>query len=115
MTKKYGTVVIVYNGYNGDPITKDATHLRSTGYCAGVTVHFARGMMIKSKKDELFSSKANSQQFTPYLSGNVDRAECILDKYNIMAGMSVFLRGWLPHRGKAQMACNYCFPTKTMF
>ena len=21
--------------------------------------------------------------------------------------MAVFLRGWLPHRGKAQMACNY--------
>ena len=32
----------------------------------------------------------------------------------IMAGMAVFLRGWLPHRGKAQMACNY-FPTRTMF
>ena len=23
-----------------------------------------------------------------------------------------FLRGWLPHRGNAQMACNYCFPTR---
>ena len=33
----------------------------------------------------------------------------------IMAGTAVFLRGWLPHRGKAQMACNYCFPTRTMF
>ena len=33
----------------------------------------------------------------------------------IMAGMAVFLRGWLPHRGKVQMACNYCFPTRTMF
>ena len=32
----------------------------------------------------------------------------------IMAGMAVFLRGWLPNRGKAQMACNYCFPTRTM-
>ena len=30
----------------------------------------------------------------------------------IMAGMAgFFLRGWLPHRGKAQMACNYCFHT----
>ena len=61
MTKKYGTVVIVYNGYNGDPITKDATHLRSMGYCAGETVHFARGMMIKSKKDAFLNSKADSQ------------------------------------------------------
>ena len=40
-----------------------------------------------------------------------------IDKYLIiiMAGMAVFLRGWLPHGGKAQMACNYCFPTRTMF
>ena len=37
------------------------------------------------------------------------------DKAIIMAGMAVVLRGWLPHRGKAQMACNYCFPTRTMF
>ena len=30
--------------------------------------------------------------------------------------MAVFyVAGWLPHRGKAQMACNYCFPTRTMF
>ena len=32
-----------------------------------------------------------------------------------MAGMAVVLRGWLPHRGEAQMAYNYCFPTRTMF
>ena len=33
----------------------------------------------------------------------------------IMAGLAVVLRGWLPHRGEAQMAYNYCFPTRTMF
>ena len=34
----------------------------------------------------------------------------------IMAGQNgSFLRGWLPPRGKAHMACNYCFPTRTMF
>ena len=26
-----------------------------------------------------------------------------------------FLHGWLPHGGKEQMACKYCFPTRTMF
>ena len=45
-----------------------------------------------------------------------DRVNMII----IMAGRAVFLRGWLPHgwlphRGKAQIACNYCFPTRTMF
>ena len=79
--KEIGAVVIVYNGYNGDPTTKDATHLRRTGYCVGVTVHFALGMMIKSKKDGFLNSKANSQQCTHYLSVNVDRAGCILDHH----------------------------------
>ena len=79
MTKKYSAVVNVYNGYNGDPTTKDATHLRRAGDCVGKTVYFARGMIIKSKKDEFLISKANSQQSTHYLSGNVDRDGCILD------------------------------------
>ena len=81
MTKKCGAVVCVFNGYNGDPTTKYATHLRRTGYCVGVTVHFARGMMIKSKKDDFLNSKANTQQSIHYLSRNIDRAGCILDHH----------------------------------
>ena len=33
----------------------------------------------------------------------------------IMAGITVFERGWLPHGGEAQMAYNYRFPTRTTF
>ena len=33
----------------------------------------------------------------------------------IMAGMAVILRGWLPHRGEAQMGYTYRFTTRTMF
>ena len=35
VTRKYGTAAIVFDGYNDDPTTKDATHLRRTGYCVG--------------------------------------------------------------------------------
>ena len=52
VTQKYGGAAIVFDGYNDDPTTKDATHLRRTGDCVGVTAHSASGMMIKSKKDE---------------------------------------------------------------
>ena len=44
-------------------------------------------------------------------TNNADHNNIII----IMAGMAVFLHGWLPHRGNAQMACTYCFPTRTMF
>ena len=41
VTQKYGAAAIVFDGYNDDPTTKDATHLRRTGDCVRVTVHFA--------------------------------------------------------------------------
>ena len=67
VTQKYGAAAIVFDGYNDDPTTKDATHLRRTGYCVGVTVHFASGMMIKSKKDEFLNNRATKQRFIHYL------------------------------------------------
>ena len=65
---EYGAAAIVFDGYNDDPTTKDATHLRRTGDYEGVTVHFASGMMIKSKKDEFRNNKANKQRFIHYFS-----------------------------------------------
>ncbi len=99
VTKKYWAAVIVFNGYNGDPTTKDATHLRRTGDCVEVTVHFARGMMIKSKRDEFMKSKANKQHFIHYLSGNLDRAGCIIYHHaNDDADVLIFHTGFASAR-----------------
>ena len=73
VTQKYGAATIVFDGYNDDPTTKDDTHLRRTGDCVGVTVHFASGMIIKSEKDEFLNNKANKQRFIHYLSDNLER------------------------------------------
>ena len=75
VTQKYSAVAIVFYGYDDDTTTKDATHLRRTGDCVGVTVHFASGMMIKSKKDEFLNNKANKQRFIHHLSDNLERAK----------------------------------------
>ena len=73
VTQKYGPAAIVFDGYNDDSTTKDATPLRRTGYCVGVTVHFASsGMMIISNKDAFLNKKANKQQFIHYLSDNLE-------------------------------------------
>ena len=79
VTQKYGAAAIVFDRYNDDPTTKDVTHLRRTGDCVGVTVLFASGMMIKSKKDEFLNNKANKQRFIHYLSDNLERAGCSVD------------------------------------
>ena len=79
MTQKCGAVAIVFDGYNDDPTTNDATHLRRAGDYVGLTVHFASGMMIKSKKDEFLNNKANKQRFIHYLNDNLERAGCSVD------------------------------------
>ena len=91
VTQKYGAAAIIFDGYNDDPTTKDATHLRRTGDCVGVTVHFASGMMIKSKKDAFLNNKANKQRFVHYLSDNLERAGCRVDHANDDADVLIVL------------------------
>ena len=75
VAQKYGAAAIVSDGYTDHPTTKDATRLRRPGDCVGVPVHFASGMMIKSKMDEFLNNKAYKQQFIHYLSDNLDTVE----------------------------------------
>ena len=63
VAQKYGAAAIVFDGYTDHPTSKDATHLRRPGDCVGVPVHFASGVMIKSKMDEFLNNKAYRQQF----------------------------------------------------
>ena len=41
-------------------------------------MHFASGVMIKSK-DEFLNNKANQQRFIHYFSDNLERAGCSVD------------------------------------
>ena len=111
LTKKYCAAVIFFDGYNGNPTTKDATHLR-TGDCVRATVLFARVMMIKSnrsvesivieikfysilkksKRDAFLYSKANKQHHMHYLSDNLERAGCVLYRANDDADVLIFLK-----------------------
>ena len=87
VTQKYRAAAIFFDGYNDDPTTKDATHLRRTGYCVGVTVHFAGGIMIKSKKGEFLNNTANKQRSIHYL----ERAECSVDHAKYDADVLIVL------------------------
>ena len=46
-TQRYGRCAIVFDGYNDEPSTKDATDLRRTGACTGVAVNFTGGMIVQ--------------------------------------------------------------------
>ena len=55
--ERYGTAVLVFDGYTDGPSTKDAIHLIRTRTCSGVTVHFTGDMLMESKKDEFVANK----------------------------------------------------------
>ena len=62
-------------------------------------MHFARGMMIKSKKDEFMNSKANKQYFIHYLCGNLNRTGCIIYHHaNYDAYLLIFHAGFASAR-----------------
>ena len=42
-------------------------------------MHFASGMVIKSKNVEFLKNKANKQRFIQYIRDNLERAGCIVD------------------------------------
>ena len=79
VTQKYGSATIVFDGYNDEPTTKDATQLRRTGACPSVTVHFTGEMIIQSKKEDFLNNKINKQRFINYLSDKLERVGCSID------------------------------------
>lgn len=61
--KKYGTPsVIVFDGYEGGPSTKDSTHQRRSKGHMEPTINFADDMICKSQKDHFLANKANKQK-----------------------------------------------------
>lgn len=79
VTHKYGAATIIFDGYQDGPTTKDATHMRRTGACSGMTVNFTGGMVIQSKKEEFLKNVTNKQRFIVYLSDKLERAGCNID------------------------------------
>ena len=43
----YKNAVVVFDGYEGGPSTKDTAHLRRTGGCASTTIKFTEDMTLK--------------------------------------------------------------------
>jgi hypothetical protein len=63
VTRKYGNAVVLFDGYEHGPSTKDATHLRRMWTNVDPKVNFSDNMVITSKKEEFLSNQENKQRF----------------------------------------------------
>jgi len=68
VVRKYGKAIVVFDGYNGRPSTKDCAHTRRSGGTIGVTVQFTSSMAFQTRKEEFLSNKQNKQRFIDLLS-----------------------------------------------
>ena len=74
--KKYGRVIVVFDGYSTKPSTKDCAHMRRSDGTIGVTVLFTSSMSLQTKKEEFLSNKHNQQRFIALLSQRLEQAGC---------------------------------------
>ena len=67
VSKKYGSAIIVFDGYPSKS-TKDMTHQRRMKGLASTTVTFTEAMPLTMKKAQFLSNKENKQRFINMLS-----------------------------------------------
>ena len=63
----YKNAVVVFDGCEGGPPTKDTAHLRRTGGCTSTPVKFTADMTLTLKKDLFLTNKENKQAFIKML------------------------------------------------
>ncbi|KAK6181968.1 hypothetical protein SNE40_009743 [Patella caerulea] len=61
--RKYTSPIIVFDGYDTGPSTKDTTHLRRTKGAGDAQVNFVGGMPLKTKKEHFLANSMNKQKF----------------------------------------------------
>ena len=66
----YENAVVVFDGYEGGPSTKDTAHLRRTRGCTGAPVKFTEDITLTFKKDLILKNKENKQAFIKMLCKN---------------------------------------------
>ena len=69
--QKFTNPIVVFDGYNAGPGTKDTAHLRRTKGLVGPKVNFVGSMRLKTKKEHFLCNCENKQRFIDMLSSKL--------------------------------------------
>lgn len=69
--QKFTNPIVVFDGYNVGPGTKDTVHLRRTKGLVGPKVNFVGSMPLKTNKEHFLSNCENKQRFIDMLSSKL--------------------------------------------
>ena len=73
VARRHKKPIIVFDGYESGPTTKDAAHLRRSAGMVGPAVHFTEDMLLTSRKYNFLSNPGNKQAFV-FLLGRVSES-----------------------------------------
>jgi hypothetical protein len=74
--RSYSNPVVVFDGYDDIPTTKDEAHFRRSHGVVGVQVAFSPCMVVDMKKEEFLANKVNKQRFIIMLSDKLEASGC---------------------------------------
>lgn len=74
--EKYNKAIVVFDGYNSGPNTKDATHAKRCGPGNAPVVHCLPNLTMQVRKDRFLANSSNKQCFIDMLSDYLNRAGC---------------------------------------
>ncbi|KXJ15152.1 hypothetical protein AC249_AIPGENE11297 [Exaiptasia diaphana] len=73
--RRYGQAIVVFDGYEEGPSTKDCAHQRRAGI-SSPPVNFDCGMVLTMKKEEFLRNPTNKQKFIYLLAENLRLSGC---------------------------------------
>ncbi|KAK7111484.1 hypothetical protein V1264_011106 [Littorina saxatilis] len=76
INRRYRNPVIVFDGYDSGPTTKDTAHLRRSSGAVGPVVMFTKDTVLTSRKDHFLSNARNKQAFIFMLGSALEYDGC---------------------------------------
>ena len=77
----YQNALVVFDGYENGPSTKDETHQRRVGSELGVDVDLGQDMMLMMKKTPFLANPRNKQKLIYLLASEIQKEECVDAKH----------------------------------
>ena len=95
----YGTPVIVFDGYQDGPSTKDAAQRRRASVNVGATVELSGTIIFRRKKDSFLSNKVNKHRFIALLRHHLEQCGCYTDQARADADLLIVQTTIAPAEG----------------
>ena len=74
--RKYGAAIVVFDGYEDGPTTKDVTHMKTRENSGSGNIFFQPNMVVPNNKQVVLGNRQNKQRFINMLGLHLAKDGC---------------------------------------